>query len=91
VFDALARAEWATDSLADLDADLQKLRDEAEQEQQRLEAERSKRPKCHGRRDFVLEPQEGLLPGGGSLIKMGEEVSEDFDYRRSSVVRARTV
>jgi transposase len=32
-----------------------------------------------------------LLPGGESLIKIGEEVSEHFDHRPSSVVRVRTV
>lgn len=102
VFDALARAESGDVSAqADLQAELQKLRDEAEQAHQQPDAERGKRPKGHGRRDFelekapietiVLEPPERLLPGGELLIKIGEEVSEHFDYRPSSVVRVRTV
>jgi transposase len=39
----------------------------------------------------VREHPERLLQDGDSLIKIGEEVSEHFDYRPSSVVRVRTV
>jgi transposase len=59
------------------------------------------RGKGHGRRDFdaerapvetiVLEPPERSLPGGDQLIKIGEEVSEHFDYRPASIVRVRVV
>ncbi|MBN1605161.1 MAG: IS66 family transposase zinc-finger binding domain-containing protein [Polyangiaceae bacterium] len=39
----------------------------------------------------MLEPPERLLPGGEHLIKIGEEVSEHFDYRPASIVRVRVV
>jgi transposase len=102
VFDALARAEAGDASAqADVQAELQKLREEVEQGRPQPDAERGKRRKGHGRRDFdlekapvetiVLEPPERLLAGGDALIKIGEEVSEHFDYRPSSIVRVRTV
>jgi transposase len=99
VFDALARAEAGDASAqADLQHELQKLREEAEQARA-LPDERGKPRKGHGRRNFdlekapvetiVLEPPERLLPGGDALIRIGEEVSEHFDYRPASIVRVR--
>ena len=100
VLDALARAETGDPSApADVQAELQKLRIEAEQA---AEAKAPGKPcKGHGRRDFdqekapietiVLEPPERELPGGELLVKIGEEVSEHFDYRPSSLVRVRVV
>jgi transposase len=38
-------------------------------------------------RSFVLEPPERSLPGGESLVKVGEDVSEHFDYRPACIVR----
>jgi transposase len=99
VLDALARAETGDPSApAEVQAELQKLRNEAEQ----AEATSPGKPrKGHGRRNFdqekapvetiVLEPPERQLPGGELLVKIGEEVSEHFDYRPSSVVRVRVV
>jgi transposase len=100
VLDALARAETGDPSArADVQAELQKLRNEAKQT---AEATPPARPrKGHGRRDFdqekapvetiVLEPPERQLPGGELLVKIGEEVSEHFDYRPASLVRVRVV
>lgn len=98
VFDALARAESGDASAqADVQTELQKLRDEAEQARPHA----GKRAKGHGRRNFdletapvetiVLEPPERLVPGGELLVKIDEEVSEHFDYRPSSIVRVRVV
>lgn len=102
VFEALARAEAGDASAqADVQGELQKLREAAEQARENPAADSGKRRKGHGRRDFdlekapletiVLEPAERALPGGEQLIKIGEEVSEHFDYRPSSIVRVRTV
>jgi transposase len=103
VLDALARVEQgAPDAHADMENELAKLRAAAE----RAAAEegssgKGKRGKGHGRRNFdaehapleiiVLEPPERSLPGGESLERIGEEVSEHFDFRPASVVRVRVV
>jgi transposase len=107
VLEALARAETGdADAQDDVQSELAKLRAAAE-EAHNAEANRSKDGgkgkggKGHGRRDFdaerapvetiVLEPPERALPGGELLVKIGEEVSEHFDYRPASVVRVRVV
>lgn len=83
MFDALARAEYGDASAqADVQAELQKLREAAEQARDGAAADGGKRPKVHGRRDFdkeqapvetiVLEPPERSLSGGEQLIKIGE-------------------
>jgi transposase len=101
VLEALARAEHGdAGAEADVQEELDKLRDAAEKNRQgRAEHERRKKP--HGRRDLskeaaptetiVLEPLERSLPGGDALVKIGEEVSEHFDYRPASIVRVRVV
>jgi transposase len=100
VLDALARAEAGGEAArANLQAELEKLRNDAEQAAG--ESPRGKPRKGHGRRDFdqekapvetiVLEPPERQLPGGEQLVKIGEEVSEHFDYRPSTLVRVRVV
>lgn len=103
VLDALARAEsGAADAQDDVQAELQKLRDAAERARGGSSArDQDTRSKGHGRRNFdaehapvetiVLEPPERSLPGGEQLIRIGEEVSEHFDYRPASVVRVRVV
>jgi len=102
VMDALARAQSGDASAqADVQAELQKLRDEAEQAGDGSDRHRGKRRKGHGRRDFdrenapietiVLEPPERRLPGGEQLVRIGEEVSEHFDYRPANIVRVRVV
>ena len=103
VFDALARVE-AGDATAqtEVQAELAKLKAAAEQAAEANAARnKGKGVKGHGRRDFdaecapieliVLEPPERALPGGELLVKIGEEVSEHFDYRPASVVRVRVV
>jgi transposase len=102
VFDALARAEAGDASAqADVQDELRKLREAAEQAREGEGGGRRPHPKGHGRRNFdretapvetiVLEPPERSLPGGEDLIKIDEEVSEHFDYRPASVVRVRVV
>lgn len=103
VLDALARVEAGeAGAQTDVQAELAKLRAAAEQAGEESKARnRRKGGKGHGRRDFdaerapveviVLEPPERSLPGGESLVKIGEEVSEHFDYRPASVVRVRVV
>jgi hypothetical protein len=104
VLEALARAETGeAGAQQDVEAELAKLRAAAE-EARAKEANGGtvgKRGKGHGRRDFdaerapietiVLEPPERSLPGGELLIKIGEEVSEHFDYRPASIIRVRVV
>jgi transposase len=103
VFDALARAEHGgPDAHSDVEAELAKLRAAAEEANEaKAHGDKGKGRKGHGRRDFdaerapveviVLEPPERSLPGGEALVKIGEEVSEHFDYRPASVVRVRVV
>ena len=102
VFDALARAESGDAAAqADVQDELRKLREAAELARTGEAADSGKRPKGHGRRDFdqenapvetiILEPPERALPGGEQLIKIGEEVSEHFDYRPASIIRVRVV
>jgi hypothetical protein len=103
VFDALARAEHGgPDAHNDVQAELAKLRAAAEEANEATAAGATgKTRRGHGRRDFdaerapveviVLEPPERSLPGGEALVKIGEEVSEHFDYRPASVVRVRIV
>jgi transposase len=104
VFEALARAETGdAGAQDDVQSELAKLRAAAEKARDAKDSDRSKEKgsKGHGRRDFdaerapvetiVLEPPERLLPGGELLVKIGEEVSEHFDYRPASTVRVRVV
>jgi transposase len=103
VFEALARAEsGAAGAQEDVQAELQKLRDAADRARgESASRDQTLRKKGHGRRSFdaerapletiVLEPPERSLPGGEQLIKIGEEVSDHFDYRPASVVRVRVV
>jgi hypothetical protein len=88
VLDALARVEAGeAGAQTDVQAELAKLRAAAEQAGEESKSRnKGKRGKGHGRRDFdaerapveviVLEPPERSLPGGESLVKIGEEVSE---------------
>jgi transposase len=93
VLEALSRAQsGAAGAQQDVQAELQKLRDAAQRARDGS-ASRDQEPakKGHGRRSFdaerapvetiVLEPAERSLPGGEQLIKIGEEVSDHFDYR----------
>ena len=83
-----------------MESELAKLCDRAQVEVARRRVEK-KLPASHGRRDpsledlpvetIVLEPPERLLPGGGALVKIGEEVSEHIDHRPGSLVRVRVV
>lgn len=103
VFDALARAErGGPDAHNDVEAELAKLRAAAEEANEaKAPGCKGKTRKGHGRRDFdaehapveviVLEPPERSLPDGDALVKIGEEVSEHFDYRPASIVRVRVV
>lgn len=103
VLDALARVEAGeAGAQTDVQDELAKLRAAAEQASEETKPRtKGKGGKGHGRRDFdaerapveviVLEPPERSLPGGESLVKIGEEVSEHFDYRPASVVRVRVV
>jgi transposase len=101
VFEALARAQTGdAGAQADVESELQKLREAAQASGAEDKGKGKPRAK-HGRRDFseeqapvetlVLEPPERSLPGGEHLIKIGEEVSEHFDYRPASIVRVRVV
>lgn len=101
VFDALARAQSGGSAAQDeVQAELAKLREAAEQAQSDVTSGAG-RGKGHGRRDFnaetapvetiVLEPPERMLPGGEMLVRIGQEVSEHFDYRPASIVRVRVV
>jgi len=105
VLDALARAERGEGHAeADVEAELQKLRELAGLNPPPAPAPGAHKnggKRAHGRRDFskekapvetiVLEPPERSLPGGELLVKIGEEVSEHFDYRPASIVRVRVV
>lgn len=105
VFDALARAEQGDRGAQDdVRAELEKLKAAAEQAKADAEANKPKQGKerkGHGRRNFekeqapiveiVLEPPERKLPGGELLQKIGDEVSEHFEYRPASIVRVRVV
>jgi len=105
VFDALARAEQGDKGAQDdVRAELEKLKAAAEKAKAEAEANKPKPDKDHkghGRRNFdkeqapvveiVLEPPERNLPGGELLEKIGEEVSEHFEYRPASIVRVRVV
>jgi transposase len=99
VLDALARAkEDEEGARARLQEELEKLRKKA----QTNSGEARKKAKIpHGRRKLsqenlpvetiVLEPPERKLPGGESLIKIGDEVSEHFERRSASLVIVRVV
>ena len=104
VLDALSRVEAGDASAqSDVQSELEKLRAAAEHAAEVAASDqgKSKSRKGHGRRDFdaerapveiiVLEPPERSLPGGETLVKIGEEVSEHFDYRPASIVRVRVV
>jgi len=103
VLEALARAERGeTAAHADVESELNKLREQSELDPKPARpAAHGGGKRGHGRRDLskeqapvetiVLEPPERSLPGGDLLVKIGEEVSEHFDYRPSSIVRVRVV
>jgi transposase len=103
VLEALARAERGeADAQTDVESELNKLRELTSQDPEPTRpANHGGGKRGHGRRDLskeqapvetiVLEPPERSLPGGDLLIKIGEEISEHFDYRPSSIVRVRVV
>ena len=99
VLDALERAANGDDDAAkETQAALAEL--QAKAKAKASEKKKKKRSK-HGRRKLseedlpvdviVIEPPERLADDGEKLIKIGEEVSETFEYRRASVVRLRVV
>jgi transposase len=103
VFEALARAQTGDgNAQQDVQDELAKLKAAADEARSAAADGVSKgKRKGHGRRSFdaerapvetiVLEPPERSLEGGELLIKIGEEVSEHFDYRPASVIRVRVV
>lgn len=101
VLDALERARTGgAAELGQVESELVKLRERAAAEVTRRKAEKEP-PKPHGRRNLsledlpiekiTLEPPERLLPGGDSLVKIGEEVSEHIDRRPASIVRVQVI
>jgi transposase len=103
VFETLARAQSGdADAQHDVQAELAKLRAAADEARNTAaDGGSDAKSKGHGRRSFdaerapvetiVLEPPERSLEGGELLVKIGEEVSEHFDYRPASIIRVRVV